>query len=77
LTSVCGLCFTVSVGAHWEMKENRKDEQVFTRITRDESVELVEIATILDISVSQIIREGLREKVEFLKANHPKLREQN
>jgi hypothetical protein len=57
------------------MKANRKDEQVFTRITRDENVELLEIASILDIPVSQIIRDGLREKVRFIKETDPRVRE--
>ena len=54
------------------MKE--KKEKVFARVNEAEKDELFEMSEILDIPVSHIVREGLRDKVQQLKKENPKLR---
>lgn len=47
-------------------KTTNKKEKIFARITRDERERLDAIARRLDIPSSQIVRDGLRERMDFL-----------
>jgi len=50
-----------------------KDERIMIRIYSNEKTEFEEIANRLDVPISQLAREGLREKIAELKRTHPLL----
>lgn len=50
-----------------------KNERILIRINQSEKVEFEEIANRLDIPISQIAREAIREKMAELKRTHPRL----
>lgn len=53
-----------------------KDKYIQMRISDADHQELKKVAQILDRPVSQIVREGAREKVDALRKTHPKVREE-
>ena len=44
-----------------------KKEKVFARITEQEHSELLEMSNVLDVPVSYIVREGLRERMAMIR----------
>lgn len=52
-----------------------KTETVKVRLEETDKEQLAEISNILDVPISQIIREGLRERIAELKRTHPLLQE--
>lgn len=50
-----------------------KDDKVIAKLPSSEKLELVQMSEALDIPVSQIVREALREKVIKLR-KHPKMK---
>ena len=57
------------------MDKTKKQKSLRANIPETEKREFEHICSILDVPEAQIIRESLREKIEFLKANNPKVRE--
>ncbi len=51
-----------------------KDDKVIAKIPANEKAELVDMAETLDIPISQIVREAVREKVLKMQRTHPKLK---
>ena len=57
-------------------KEMNKIKSLRANIPELEKTELDRIAQIIDVPAAQIIREGVREKVQKLKRTHPKLKQE-
>ena len=52
-----------------------KNDNIFVRISEQEKLELAEISEIIDVPLSQITREAIREKIAELKKTHPLLQQ--
>lgn len=50
-----------------------KDDKIIAKLPIDEKQELADFALVLDVPMSQIIREGVREKMVKLR-KHPKVK---
>lgn len=53
---------------------SKKTTSVNVRLREGERQELDDIAEVLDVPTSQIVREAVREQVAKLKKRHPKLK---
>lgn len=54
-----------------------KNEVLRVRLEQEDKENLTEFSTTLDIPVSQIVREAIREKIAVLRRTHPQLQPAN